>query len=263
MSFVLSKVLWFITAPGNVLVVLLLLGSLMGLSRHEKLARAGKRLCLLLAVAGVAIAALPIDEWLMTPIENRFPPSIPEHVDGIILLGGDESPRITDARKEPSAIGSASRYLKFAALARQYPDAKLVFTGGSDLLVPYQKMKAADVARQILENIGVPPERMMYEDMSRNTHENAVFTADIVHPKPEQNWLLVTSAFHMPRSMGIFRKAGWNVFPAPTAYLTDGSLPPFEFDFRMHLYRASIALHEYVGLVAAWLLGYSDSPWPA
>ena len=263
MSFYLSKILWFSTAPGNLLTLFLVLGAVAATSSRAAVARFGRGLCLALAMLCLAVAVLPVGDWLLLPLENKFSPAVPAHVDGIIMLGGDENPRVSDARNSPTVVMSAERYLKTAALAQQYPDAKIVFTGGSELLRPYDKMKAVDIARQLLQGAGVAPERITFEGASRNTHENATFSAAIVHPEPQQNWLLVTSAWHMPRSVTTFRHAGWNVFPAPTAYYTDGKMwPPPEFNFNEHLYRTTTAVREYIGLVAYWLMGYSDSPWP-
>src|SRR5262249_1959620 len=152
-------------------------------------------------------------DWMLIPLENRFPPVRLEHVDGIVLLGGDENPYFSEMRGQPVIHMSARRYIEFARLAREYSQAKLAFTGGSGLLEPKTKTKDAEVAKQALANLGLPIDRIVFEDKSRNTYENAVMTAALVHPTPEQKWLLVTSAAHMPRSIATFRKVGWNIYP--------------------------------------------------
>jgi uncharacterized SAM-binding protein YcdF (DUF218 family) len=157
---------------------------------------------------------------------------------------------------------AADRYIVFSELARQYPDAALVFTGGSAELSPPESIREKDIAREVTTSLGIPQSRMTYEGASRNTYENAVLTANIVHPKPEQQWLLVTSAFHMTRSLAIFRKAGWNVFPAPADYLSSGEYyAPTNFKLYDQLYKTTNALHEYAGLVAYRLMGYTDTLW--
>jgi uncharacterized SAM-binding protein YcdF (DUF218 family) len=84
-----------------------------------------------------------------------------------------------------------------------------------------------------------------------------------VKPAPDQTWLLVTSAFHMPRAMACFRKAGWNVAPATIGYLTDGTFSTrLQFNLGEHLMEMAWAEHEYYGLLAYWLMGYTDSLWP-
>lgn len=263
MSFVLSKIFWVFFSPGNIFVLLLLLGVFLAAAKNKKWQDVGHKICFDIAFILFVIAVLPVGDWMLTPLENRFPEAKPDHVDGIILLGGDEKPYISDKRGQPTVFDSARRYIKFAALAREYPKAKLVFTGGSGLLNPDSKLKDAEIARQTLASLGVPVERMVFEDMSRNTHENATKTAELLKPTPQQNWLLVTSAWHMARSMECFRHVGWNVYPAPTGYMTDGEtqLKP-QFNLEDHLHKINFALHEYYGLVAYKLLGYTDELWP-
>ena len=263
MAFLLSKILWVFTAPGNLLVLLLVVGAFWIVSRDKKRQARGRELVIGVAFIFFTLAVFPVDDWLLTPIENRFPAAHPDKVDGIVLIGGDENALASTERGQPVMLASARRYVAFAALARQYPEAKLVFSGGSARLRTEDSKKEADVATEALTSLGIAPERLVVEEESRNTRENAVASALIVQPKPEETWLLVTSAFHMPRAMGCFRKAGWNVQPATTDYRTDGHYAyQVHFDLTEHLYKITLAVHEYVGLVAYYLLGYTDSLWP-
>jgi len=263
MAFVLSKVLWVFFSPGNALVLLLLLGVFLSVAHGEKRRRVGRRLCFSLTLILFFIAVFPIGDWLLIPLANRFVPVMPDHVDGIILVGGDENPELTDARDVPSVRASAYDYIAFASLTRQYPQAKLVFTGGSNRIVPFAKLKPADVARRTLISLGLSVDKMIFEDASRNTYENAVKAAAVAHPTPQQKWLLVTGASHMPRTMGCFRKAGWNVYPIPTSYMTEGPVSTrLQFNLAGHLLEMDVAIHEYVGLIAYWLMGYTDKLWP-
>jgi uncharacterized SAM-binding protein YcdF (DUF218 family) len=166
-------------------------------------------------------------------------------------------------REQPTALDSMRRYVKFAELARQYPEAKLMFSGGSGLLNPRAKMKDSEVARRILSSIGVPTDKIVFETASRNTFENASFSAQLAHPEKTQNWLLLTSAFHMPRAVGCFRQAGWNVFAVPAGYYTTGKFGRFSaFEFAQQMFFLNLALHEYAGLVSYWVMGRIDSLWP-
>ena len=263
MSFIISKILWVFLSPGNLLVLLLLAGAFLGVA-HDPLRRnIGRRISFTAALILFFIAIFPVGGWLLAPLENRFPAQAPEHVAGIILIGGDEKPRLSEARGQPVFLDSGRRYIEFASLARQYPQARLVFSGGSPALAVTTGMHDADVAKQALADLGVPVERMVFEDASRNTHENAEFSYNLIHPTPEQTWLLVTSAFHMPRAMASFRKAGWVIDPAPAGYLSDGTFSArLEFNLGEHLLEMSWAAHEYYGLLAYWLMGYIDDPWP-
>jgi uncharacterized SAM-binding protein YcdF (DUF218 family) len=224
----------------------------------------GLRLCLLSALILLVVAIFPVGEWLLAPLENRFPPAHLAHVDGILLLSEVEEPQLTDMRGQPVTYMSASNYFVFANLVRAWPDAKLAFSGGSGALLFKSQVKStnSDVARQLLHTLGISTERVVFEDSSRTTHENAVMSAALIHPGKEA-WLLVASASHMPRSIACFREAGWNVYPAPANYLTDGQLSTrLGLDLAWHMMQISVAAHEYIGLVVYWLMGYISSPWP-
>jgi uncharacterized SAM-binding protein YcdF (DUF218 family) len=102
------------------------------------------------------------------------------------------------------------------------------------------------------------------EPRSRNTVENAVFSKAIAQPKPGERWLLVTSAQHMPRSVGAFRQAGFPVEAYPVAWRTDVH---YRFGLSLtigsNLARLDLAANEWVGLLAYWLAGQSSALWPA
>ncbi len=105
----------------------------------------------------------------------------------------------------------------------------------------------------------------MLEPRSLSTAQNAAFTRDLLMPQPGQRWLLVTSASHMPRAVGSFRRAGFPVIPYPVGYTTSG-LPDdywtIRFDASTSLVRADVALHEWLGLIAYWLTGRTDALLP-
>ena len=245
------------------MVLLLLLGGFLATAQRKGWQDLGRKLCFDIAFLLFFLAIFPVGDWLLTPLENRFPPIRPDHVDGIILLGGDERPYLSEMRGQPVAYSSARRYIEFAALARNYPNAKLVFSGGSGLIAPEAKMKDAEVAKEALASIGVPTEKMIFEDTSRNTHENALKTTALIHPGPKEKWLLVTSAWHMPRAIACFKKEGWDIYPAPTDYMTSGVMSAkLQFSLEEHLQKITMATHEYYGLAAYRLMGYTDQAWP-
>ena len=140
----------------------------------------------------------------------------------------------------------------FAALARRYPDAKLVVSGGSGELTPGPMSEAAVVEMFFAEQ-GLDPARLILEDKSRNTYENGVFSKQLIRPKPGETWVLVTRAHHMPRAMGVFRKIGWDIIP----YLADyRALPDLgQFGSGGELSTLYAALHEWIGLAAYWSTG--------
>ena len=263
MNFILSKLFWVFASPGNCLALLLVVGAFLGVSHVEAQQKIGRRICFVVALAFFFIGVFPVGAWFLVPLENQYPLQKPEHVAGIILLGGDERPRDSVMPDRLVFLDSGRRYIAFAALARQYPAAKLLFSGGSPEITPKEDLKESMIVKQVLSGLGVPVEKMVFEDASRNTRENALLSYNLVKPQPEQTWLLVTSAFHMPRAMMVFQKAGWNVAPAPTGYLTNGVYSShLQFNLGQHLTEMAWAVHEYFGLLAYRLMGYTDRLWP-
>ncbi len=210
-----------------------------------------------LGVVGLlAIVLLPIGQWAARPLEQRHPrPPPPTHVDGVIALGGALEQDIFADRGIPSLNSAAERMTELAALGLRYPLARLVFTGGSGRLLPDAATEADD-ARALFLSLGVAPGRIEYESASRTTRDNAVLTRRLVRPRPGEMWLLVTSAMHMPRALGAFRKAGWDVRPWPVAYKTRGAGLRWEESPGQRIGLLDAALHEWLGLLAYRLLGY-------
>jgi uncharacterized SAM-binding protein YcdF (DUF218 family) len=152
-----------------------------------------------------------------------------------------------------------------AALARRFPQSKIVLTGGSAEILSAPTI-GADAAALVLRDIGISGDRLLLEREARDTWENAIKTKKVVTPKPGERWLLVTSAWHMPRAMGAFRKAGFTVEPWPVDYRTAGwpdalRLLPFESP-AVGLRQLDLAVHEWLGLLAYRLSGRSDEIFP-
>jgi uncharacterized SAM-binding protein YcdF (DUF218 family) len=263
MLFLISKALWTLVRPSSLLVVLAALGIVLGWTRWRRLSR----ILLLAGIGGLlALLLLPLDQWAMRPLEDRFarPDPPPAHVDGIIVLGGAILGQFTADRGLPTLSPGADRITEFVTLARRYPQARLVFTGGG--ADPAFDIPAeADQARPLLADLGLPAERVVFEAESRTTWENAVLSFQLLHPRPDETWLLVTSASHMPRSVGTFRAAGWRVVPWPVGYKTTRThvFHTVGEPFGERLARFDWAVHEWIGMVAYWLLGHSSAPFPA
>ena len=259
--FVLSKLLWLVLRPGSLAVLAILVGVL-ALARGRRWGRwpAGLGLGLLLA-----LLVLPVQVLLEAPLENRFPrpTPVPETVTGIVILGGAVETKLTEARGIPALNGAAERMTEAVALARRFPAARIVFTGGTASLLP-GAVSEAEVARRLWTALGLDPARVTYESASRNTHENAVNTLALVKPAPGETWLLVTSASHMPRAMGVFRKAGWHVTAWPVNYRTGPGVTEWlDPSLGARLQGLEWNLREWVGLLAYRLLGRTDAVFPA
>jgi uncharacterized SAM-binding protein YcdF (DUF218 family) len=259
MTFLITRILRPFLAPANLAVLLLLLG-VVRLWRSR--GRRGLSLVAIVTMALIAIALFPFGDWLIAPLESRFPvPAIPGEVDGIILLGGAVEPRVVGERVEPAVNGAADRLLTFMALARHYPNAKLLLVGGEAALLP-RGYSEAELTRDLLIAQGFDRQRMLVEPRSRNTIENAMFAKAVADPQPNETWLLVTSAVHMPRAVGCFRRAGWAPVPFPTDYRTalDSG---WTMALVQHLGLVELAVKEWLGLIAYRLIGRTDSLFPS
>jgi uncharacterized SAM-binding protein YcdF (DUF218 family) len=263
MFFIASKIFWFVAEPVSLAIVVGVLGILLGLTRFARTGRA------LMAGAIIALAAgllTPLGALLLRPLEERFPQppaDIPAPV-GIIILGGAVDTEKSEARGQVSLTADAARMTTGIALARRYPSARLVFAGGSRALLG-EGLPEAIGAQKLWLSLGVPAERVTFESKSRNTWENAAYTRDLVRPKPGETWLLVTSAWHMPRSIGVFRHLGFDVIPYPVAYRTFGD----ERDFLLttstidKVIMLDCSVREWAGLLAYRLAGKTDALFPA
>jgi len=223
--YALSKAFWLVAQPGNLLALLALLGMVLLFTRWRRL---GRGIIVLLALLMVVIAALPVGDWLLRPLEN-----------------------------------SAERFIAFADLARRYPEAKLVYSGGG-LSLDDGRFREADAAREVLQWMGMDIGRVIFERQSRNTFENVADSKELVRPAPGETWILITSAYHMPRAVGLFRAQDWPVVPDPVDYRTgtgemDGGI---DIDFTGHLDLLGLGLKEWIGMLANGLLGHSQSYFP-
>ena len=263
MFFLAAKIFGSFALPSNILIALGLLGIALMPTRF---ARAGRRLAvtalLLLAIAGLS----PFGNALILPLEERFPPwdasrGVPT---GIISLGGAIDTVVSPARGEVALNEAAERLTTMAELVRRYPEAHVVFSGGSGRLI-YDGATEAEFAVRLFESFGIAKSRIILESKSRDTDENARFTRGLIQPKPGERWLLVTSAHHMPRAIGVFRAAGFPVEAFPVDYRTRGAidlLRPFS-NVGDGLRRTDTAVREWVGLVIYWLTGRTNELFPA
>jgi uncharacterized SAM-binding protein YcdF (DUF218 family) len=159
---------------------------------------------------------------------------------------------------------SVDRIIAAAVLARRYPNARIAFSGGNANLVSSDAAKEADFAMPVFESFGFAKDRLIMERRSRNTYENAEFSKALVSPNSGERWLLVTSAHHMPRSVGIFRKVGFEVEPYPVDWRTGrgGDLLKFSDHFAERLALVDTAAREWMGLLAYWITGKTGELFP-
>lgn len=264
MFFYLSKIVWFFATPSNLLVSLVLLGLL--LAAFTRLRRSGLGLAIASTLGIFIIGLSPIATWVMHPLETQFPQF--EHdrepVDGIIILGGSLVPETTLRLGQADLNEAGERVLAAVELSRLYPEARILLSGGSGRLIE-EAYSEAEATADTLVRLGVPRERMIIEGRSRNTHENAVFSRMMAEPVSGERWLLVTSAWHMPRSVGVFRQAGFEVTAYPVDFRTVASrnlTVPF-IAVSEGLRRFDVASREWVGLLAYYFTDRTDALLPS
>jgi uncharacterized SAM-binding protein YcdF (DUF218 family) len=210
--------------------------------------RAARTFGIAAAALFLLIGILPLQTLLIQPLEDQYPrPAWPSRVDGVLVLGGGLDAAVLRVRRAPAQEDSETRLVSAYEVARRYPDARVVFSGGSARLDP-SAYTEADAARAIFRQMGLDPARLILESRSRNTYENILFSRDLVLPKAGEVWLLATSAIQMPRAMMVARRAGWGLVPWPTDYITAaGSRRSYSISANLAL--ADAAFHEWIGLV--------------
>ncbi|WP_291868335.1 YdcF family protein [Bradyrhizobium sp.] len=265
MFFLLSKTLGIILLPTNLLVGLGLAGALLLATRF---ASAGRRLMVAATVWLALCAWSPLGKLLLYPLEARFPPwdAANGAPDGIIVLGGPIDADLSLAHGRPVVGAAGDRIVAAAVLAHRYPNARVVYSGGSANLV-FNDAREADYAAELFEGLGIAKARLLIERRARNTLENAELAKALAAPKPGERWLLVTSAFHMPRSVGLFRNAGFDVeaYPVDWRLGARADLLTFSTVAADGLVRSDLAVREWMGLMAYRTTGKIDDllPGPA
>ena len=253
--FPLAKTAWAILAPSHLLLWLVLLTAVALIAGRPRL---GRWLAILTALVLVIFGVLPTGHWLAERLEDQYPrpAALPARVDGILDLGGGLGDDILAARHAPAAALSEARLVSTFELARRYPNARVVFTGG------WGRHPDAHAAAYAFAQLGLDPRRLTLEDRSRDTLENVLFSRRLVRPKPGAVWVLATSAIQMPRAMAVAKRLGWTMIPWPTDYLTRPGPRPLTayLDVLGNLARSDAALHEELGLVAYRMRGSGAAP---
>lgn len=255
-----AKLFWIFADPLNMTLIVLMLAVIMMWTPWRRL---GVWLASLLAAGLLAMAVLPLGIWALAPLSENFPSHAvaQDPVDGIVLLSGAAVDLNISAKMgHPIPGKAAGRLVEFMRLARAYPAARLLICGGNAGPGDGPVREGPAIAEYLVSR-GLPRDRMMVEDQSRDTYENAVLGKALARPAPDQRWLLVTSAWHMPRAMATFQSQGWSIKAAPPKSESRTFRP--RFNLRRGLNNFKVALHEYIGLVAYRLNGRTKTLWPA
>lgn len=253
--FVISKILSFLAQPLAWILGLLVVGLL--LRQHRP--RVAHRL------VGVATALLlltgwePLPDFFIRHLEGQYA-EVPPQADlrsyvGVVVLGGaTEKGRTQQAHLQPLFNDAAERMTAPVIMLRHNPHLRLLYTGGEGALLGSGPPEA-ERSRIFFTSMGLSGPQVQYESGSRTTYENAVLTARMPGVDITQRWLLVTSAWHMPRSMATFVKAGWNVTAYPVDFRTGTSTTWTDYSLAGGANRWDLVLHELLGWLAYRLSG--------
>lgn len=202
----------------------------------------------------LVVGILPLGDLALRPLEDSFPIHAEEGlVSGIVVLGGGEDVYATVMSEQVQLGEGGDRYLAALALLRRHPEARIVFAGGSGRLrdVKGAEVSEASIAEQIFVEHGIARERLFLDGLSRNTMENASLAFDLAQPQAGERWLLVTSAFHMPRALRSFQAAGWpDINPYPVDFRVRSFADGLGWNFARNLMIANTAIREWVGRAA-------------
>lgn len=266
MFFIASKLIWLVLQPLSVIFLLLVAGAIFGWRKR----RVAGLIMQALAVLFIVLTSFTnLGDVIIQPLEERFtrPEPAPREISAIVVLGGATDGRMGYARNITELNDAGDRLTETAALARRYPLVPIVVSGGIGGLAAATgaegiETDAASGQRFLVEQ-GIAPERIELDSTSRNTEENAAQTRELLLAA-DAPILLVTSAFHMPRSVGLYRAEGFDVIPWPVDYRSTGteSFGLSIFEPLANLNTFTIAMREWIGLVAYAATGRIDTLLP-
>ena len=259
MLYDLSKFIWLFLSPLNLIILLFLLYFFLKLINFKN---TSKFVLVLIFSFFIIVAILPTGIYLLVKLETKYSnlKKLPEIVDGILILGGPSNPSLTEKYDQVSFNSHGERLTESIKIINKYKSAKVIFSGGSEL--SGFNNTHSYVAKKFFEEMGIKKNRVIYESKSRNTYENIIFSKKIAKPKSDETWILITSAFHMPRSLNIAKKQKWNFIPYSVDYQTSGDQTNFKitiFKILENINFFDLASHEWVGLISYYILKRSNS----
>lgn len=260
--FLFSKLVWIFGQPLSLAFFLALFASIAVLLRWRILggaAAAGAALILFVTLYTTA------GNYLMQGLEDRFPrpAADPENLQCMIVLGGAFENEVNTARHGIEFNAGVDRFLEALRLARKFPQARILISGGDGSISGIYEGDAA-ASERFFPLFGVGKDRLVTEKQSRTTFENATNIKEFLAGRGPSHCLLITSGFHMPRSVGIFRKLGIDVVPWTTDYRTDGKVT-LGLDFtqpNLNAQNLATAIREWYGLVGYYLAGRTSELYP-
>lgn len=257
MTFFLSKYLWYVFNPFNCILILFVIGLFFYFIKFSKLSKIA---FLLGFISFISLGTLPIGTYLLYLLEKNYhyKVDLPDNVNGVIILSGATSPFLTKEHDQISLNGNVERLIESIFLIKKYPNAKFFFAGGSGS-ISHPELSHSAVAERLFSSLNIETDKIYFETKSRNTFENILFAKEVYNPKKNENWLLVTSAFHMKRAIYISEKLDLKLIAYPTDYKTAKKFTwKLSFNFLGNLSSFQFSSHEWVGIIAYYLMGRSS-----
>jgi uncharacterized SAM-binding protein YcdF (DUF218 family) len=213
-------------------------------------------------VCGILLfGLLPVGPMMVAWLERQYPPiakeDLPGRVDGIIVLGGMFESYLSQEHGHISLNDHADRVVCFADMAKRYPRARKIFSGGSGDYLHPDTREASD-AKEFMALMGLD-RGILYEEQSRNTYENVLYSKELAKPQEGENWIVITSGYHLPRTMGIFAHFNWPVIPYACDQKTDGTYDPTErlLNVAYNFTLLNLATREILGSIMYRITGKS------
>ena len=257
MSFYLSKILWLIINPFNIFLFFIFFGFFANFFLRDIIF---KITLFFVILTFIIIAVIPTGNYMFYQLEKKFhlKTILPEQIDGILILSGATNPLLTKEFDQINLNGSVERLTESIQLHKKYPAATIIYSGGSGSL-KYPDLTHSYVAKKFFIQQQVNLDKIIFESKSRNTFENIFYSKEISSPQPNENWILVTTAFHMTRALNVAEKLNWEFIP----YAVDFYIPKKfswkpSLNFIGNIYSMHSASHEWVGLVAYYLMGRTN-----
>jgi len=256
MSFYLSKILWIIFNPLNMLLFFLFFGFILSFFSNKIFSKIFYSLTL---VFFTIIAVIPTGAFMIYQLEKKYHvlESLPNKLDGILILSGATDPVLTKEYNQISLNGSAERLTESIQLMKKYSHTKIIFSGGSGSI--HHNFTHSEAAKLFFTNFEINLDNIIYENKSRNTYENILFSKKIAEPTINEKWLVVTSAYHMSRALNVADKLGWKFIPYAVDFKLEKKFswqPSIAFLGNMFLFQQGT--HEWVGSIAYFWMGRSS-----
>ena len=261
--FSLSKAIWTYFNPIQVIIYFLLFLLVFNFFNKKKII---KIINLIIFILFILIIFLPNGTYLLWKLENTYskPQIFSSNIDGIIILGSGTEPFLTYQHNQIILSEHVERITESIELMKRFPNAKIVYSGGSFTTNPEAKLTGVDVAKMFYTQMEIDVNKIIFEDKSLNTYENFVFSKKYINNINNEKWLLLTSAFHMKRAMSVAEKLNLNLIPYPVDYQLKKKYNWYRMyivkgrSFLRNMNHFQLAAHEYIGLAAYYLTNRSS-----